>query len=206
VHITGYYFLDHASDWEPAPELEAFLAAGEPPVYIGFGSMSTRDPEKLAGLMLDAIAGSGQRAVLLTGWGGLQAKDLGEDVYVLDRAPHSWLFPRMAAVVHHGGAGTTAEGVRAGVPTVILPFAFDQAFWGARVTALDVGPDPIPQKKLTVEGLTRAIRLAATDPALRQRAKSLGAAIRSENGVEQAIEIVKDYFGQPDGDQRERSR
>ncbi len=203
AHVTGYFFLDAASDWKPAPGLEAFLEAGDPPVYIGFGSMSTRDPEALAGLILEAIAASGQRAVLLTGWGGLQAQDIGEDIYVLDRAPHSWLFPRMAAVVHHGGAGTTAEGLRAGAPTVILPFAFDQEFWGARVRALGIGPDPIPHKKLTADRLARAIHQAATDPGMRQRAESLGAAIRSEQGLDQAVQIVKGYFGPPDDDQRE---
>jgi UDP:flavonoid glycosyltransferase YjiC (YdhE family) len=203
VHITGYYFLDSSLDWKPSPELETFLATGNPPVYIGFGSMSTRNPEKLAKLMLDAIANCGQRAVLLTGWGGLQADELPDDVFVLDYAPHGWLFPRMSAVVHHGGAGTTAEGLRAGVPTVILPFAFDQSFWGARIKSLGIGPDPIPQKKLTVDRLSRAIRLAATDPAMRQRAKSFGAAIRSEKSIDQAVDIVKKCFGLPDSSESE---
>jgi len=203
VHVTGYYFLDSSPDWEPSPELESFLDAGDPPVYIGFGSMSTRNPEKLAKLILEAIANSGQRAVLLTGWGGLQTEELPEDVFVLDYAPHGWLFPRMSAVVHHGGAGTSAEGVRAGVPSVILPFAFDQSFWGARIKSLGVGPDPIPQKKLTVDRLSRAIRLAATDPALRQRASSIGAAVRSEQGVGKAVDVVNKYFGRPDRSQSE---
>ena len=106
------------------------MAAGEPPVYIGFGSMAGRNPEQLAMLILEALAKSGQRGLLLTGWGGLRPELVPDNVFVLDSAPHSWLFPRMAAVVHHGGAGTTAEGLRAGVPTVIVPFAFDQPFWG----------------------------------------------------------------------------
>ena len=157
VHVTGYFFLDAQDDWQPSPALEAFLEAGKPPVYIGFGSMAGRNPEQLAGLALTALARSGQRGLLLTGWGGLQAEAVPDNVFVLDAAPHSWLFPRMAAVVHHGGAGTTAEGLRAGVPGVILPFAFDQAFWGARIKALGLGPAPIPQKHLTADRLADAI-------------------------------------------------
>ena len=139
IHVTGYFFLDTQAEWQPSPELKAFLEAGNPPVYIGFGSMAGRNPEKLAKLILDALAISGQRGLLLTGWGGLRAELAPDNVFVLDSAPHSWLFPRMAAVVHHGGAGTTAEGLRAGVPSVIVPFAFDQFFWGARVKELGLG-------------------------------------------------------------------
>ena len=120
-----------------------------------------------------------------------------ENVFVVDSAPHSWLFPRMAAVVHHGGAGTTAEGLRAGVPTVIVPFVFDQPFWGARIKAMGLGPEPIPKKKLTADRLASAIRKAVTDSGMRQRASSCGAAIRAENGVSNAVELVKQYFGEP---------
>ena len=158
VHITGYFFPDTPSDWQPSPELEAFLEAGDPPVYIGFGSMAGRNPEKFANLILEALAKSGQRGLLLTGWGGLRPELVPDNVFVVDSAPHSWLFPRMAAVVHHGGAGTTAEGLRAGVPSVIVPFILDQPFWGARIKALGLGPDPIPQKKLTADRLANAIK------------------------------------------------
>jgi UDP:flavonoid glycosyltransferase YjiC (YdhE family) len=103
----------------------------------------------------------------------------------------------MAAVVHHGGAGTTAEGLRAGVPAVIVPFAFDQSFWGARVKALGLGPAPIPQKKLTAERLAAAIAKATTDRAIRRNAHLCGEAIRAERGVDNAVEIVKRYFGEP---------
>ena len=202
VHITGYFFLDRETDWQPSLELKAFLEAGNPPVYIGFGSMAGRNPEKLAKLTLEALAKSGQRGLLLTGWGGLRAERVLENVFVLDSAPHSWLFPRMAAVVHHGGAGTTAEGLRAGVPNVIVPFAFDQFFWGARIKALGLGPDPIPQKSLTADGLANAIRIAVTDSNMRQRANSCGAAIRAENGIGNAVEIIKRYFGEPGESER----
>lgn len=197
MHVTGYLFLDSQPDWQPSPELQAFLEAGSPPVYVGFGSMAGKDPERLAGLALQALAMSGRRGVLLTGWGGLAAEAVPDNVFVLDSAPHSWLFPRMAAVVHHGGAGTTAEALRAGVPQVILPFIMDQPFWGTRVKALGVGPAPIPQKRLTAGRLARAISHAVSDPAMRQRATECGAAIRGEDGVGSALEVVRRYFGAP---------
>ena len=197
LHITGYLFLDSYADWQPSTELRAFLEAGDPPVYIGFGSMAGRNPEKLAQLTLDALTLSGQRGLLLTGWGGLQTTRVPDNVFVLEAAPHAWLFPRMAAVVHHGGAGTTAEGVRAGVPSIIVPFVLDQPFWGARIKALGVGPDPIPQKQLTAERLATAINRAVSDSAMRQRAVVLGTAVQAENGVDNAIEFVKKYLGEP---------
>ncbi len=196
IHITGYLFLDSQADWQPPTGLEEFLEAGDPPVYIGFGSMAGRNPEQRAGLILEALAKSRQRGVLLTGWGGLRADVVPANVFVLDSAPHSWLFPRMAAVVHHGGAGTTAEGLRAGAPTVILPFAFDQSFWGARVKALGLGPEPIPQKKLTADRLAHAITIAVTDQAMKRRASACGQAIRAENGTDNAVRIIQRYLGE----------
>jgi sterol 3beta-glucosyltransferase len=190
IQISGYLFLDSQSGWGPDHELMSFLDGGDPPVYIGFGSMSGRNPERLAALVLEALAKSGQRGLLLTGWGGMQTLSVPENVYVLDAAPHSWLFPRMAAVVHHGGAGTTAEGLRAGVPALILPFAVDQAFWGKRVQNLGVGPEPIPQKKLTADSLAHAIQLAVTLPDIRLRAARLGEALRAEDGLGNAVSII----------------
>lgn len=201
--VTGYFFLDTQPGWQPSPKLQAFLEAGAPPVYIGFGSMAGRSPEQLASLILTALDKSGQRGLLLTGWGGLRPELAPENVFVVDAAPHHWLFPRMAAVVHHGGAGTTAEGLRAGVPTVIVPFVFDQPFWGARVKAMGLGPEPIPQKQLTADRLADAIRLAVTDSTMRQQAKSCGAAIRAEDGIGNAVKVVKQYFGEPRSNQGE---
>lgn len=196
VHITGYLFLDQRADWQPSSELSAFLDAGAPPVVIGFGSMAGRNPEQLARLAIEALARNGQRGMLLTGWGGLRTEAVPENVFVLDSAPHSWLFPRMAAVVHHGGAGTTAEGLRAGVPSVIVPFAFDQAFWGARIHALGLGPEPIPKKHLTADRLAAAIRMALTDSDMKQRATACGVAMRAEHGVRNAVNLVTRYVGE----------
>jgi UDP:flavonoid glycosyltransferase YjiC (YdhE family) len=203
LHVSGYLFLDELAGWQPSPELRTFLGAGEPPVYFGFGSMAGSNPEQLARLILKALSISGQRGLLLTGWGGLHAESLPANVFVLDSAPHSWLFPRMAAVVHHGGAGTTAEGLRAGIPAVITPFVFDQYFWGARIKALGLGPTPIAQKKLSAERLAAAIQLAVKDAGIQQRARSCGESIRAEDGVANAVKIVQSYFGLPIPNERE---
>jgi sterol 3beta-glucosyltransferase len=195
IRITGYWFLDSPAEWKPEGELRAFLDAGDPPVYVGFGSMSGRQPEILATLVLEALAKSGQRGLLLTGWGGMRALSVPNSVFVVNSAPHGWLFPRMAAVVHHGGAGTTAEGLRAGVPSVILPFAVDQAFWGTRVKALGVGPEPIPFRKLTADKLAHAIQEAVTQSEIKRRAARLGDAIRAQDGVGNAVRVVKECLG-----------
>ena len=111
VHLTGYWFLDQGADWQPPADLQAFLDAGDPPVYVGFGSMAGRDPQRLARIVVDALLQAGVRGIIASGWGGLQADELPETIFKIDQAPHDWLFPRVAAVVHHGGAGTTAGGI-----------------------------------------------------------------------------------------------
>ncbi len=195
VHLTGYWFQDIPSEWRPSVELEAFLSGGEPPVYVGFGSMAGRRPEHFAGIVLQALAISGQRGVLATGWGGMNVMKVPENMFVIDSAPHGWLFPRMAAVVHHGGAGTTAEGLRAGKPTVIVPFSFDQLFWGKRVRELGAGPEPVPARRLTAGKLAEAIQMAATDPKMQRLADAAGAAIRAEDGTGNAVSIIKQVLG-----------
>lgn len=188
--MTGYWFLD-VPDWTPPPELAAFLDEGEPPVYVGFGSMTGHQPERLAALIVEALQRAGVRGILASGWGGLAPSDLPESIHLIDQAPHDALFPRMAAVVHHGGAGTTAAGLRAGRPTIICPFFGDQPFWGRRVEALGVGPAPIPKRTLTADGLARAIRETLDNDSLRQRAEDLGEAIRAEDGVAVAVAALE---------------
>jgi len=194
AHVTGYWFLDRSPEWQPSEELLNFLAAGAPPVYVGFGSMLDRNPKSLTKLVLDALAASKQRGILLGGWGALSNSDLPDNVLKIDSIPHDWLFPKVAAVVHHGGAGTTAAGFRAGVPSIVVPFAADQPFWGRRVPELGVGTKPIPRKKLTVENLSTAINTVISDETMKARCRSLGEKIRSENGVAQAVEIIDRYL------------
>ena len=191
LHVTGYWFLDAPPGWQPPAELVDFLRAGPPPVYIGFGSMVNTKPEAAAALVLEALARAGQRGLLSAGWGGLKSDALPPNVRLIGSVPHSWLFPQMAAVVHHGGAGTTAAGLRAGVPSILTPFFGDQPFWGQRVQALGVGPAPIPRSRLSVDRLAEAMRQALTDTGMRQRAASLGAAIRAEDGVARAVEVIE---------------
>ena len=156
IDVVGYWVLEQ-EEWTPPPALIDFLAAGPAPVYVGFGSMVNRDPKGTTEIVLAALKKTGQRGLLLTGWGGLNQMDLSDDVFVMEKVPHDWLFPQMAAVVHHGGAGTTAAGLHAGVPNIIIPFTFDQPIWGEQVFELGVGPRPIPRQKLSVERLADAI-------------------------------------------------
>ncbi|HEY9629512.1 MAG TPA: glycosyltransferase [Coleofasciculaceae cyanobacterium] len=195
--VTGYWFLDASPDWQPPADLTAFLAQGSPPVYVGFGSMASQDAAQTAQLVMDAVRSSGQRAILATGWGGLSSSEIADDVYILQSAPHDWLFPQCLAVVHHGGAGTTGAGLRAGKPTAICPFFGDQPFWGKRVFDLGVGTQPLPQKKLTADKLGQVIRDLVADPEIQQRAEVLGQKIRAENGVIHAVQTIQERLSAP---------
>lgn len=196
IRADGYWFLEQDPDWRPSPELQAFLDAGTPPVYVGFGSMVGLKPKELTQTIVDALQLAGVRAVLATGWGGLEADTLPESVFMLDQAPHDWLFPRMSAVVHHGGAGTTAAGLRAGKPSVICPYFGDQPFWGNRIHDLGVGSKPIPLKKLTAENLSEAIREVTTNQSIKDKAQSLGEKVRSEDGISTTIRFIENYVKQ----------
>ena len=189
THITGYWFIDETNNWQPPAALLDFLQSGSAPLYIGFGSMSNRNPEQTADLVIEALALANQRAILLSGWGGLQKNNIPNSVFMIDSIPHSWLFPRVSAVVHHGGASTTAAGFKAGVPSIVIPFFGDQPFWGQRVAELGVGSKPIPRKKLTAESLAKAIREVITNQEMRHRAEQLGKQIQAENGIKSAVNI-----------------
>jgi sterol 3beta-glucosyltransferase len=193
IHVTGYWFLDPESDWQPPAPLAEFLESGQPPVYVGFGSMANRSPRQTTRLVSDALERSGQRGVLVTGWGGLERADLPANLYALEAVHHAWLFPRLSAVVHHGGSGTTGAGLRAGVPSVLVPHMGDQPFWAQRVAELGVGPQPIPRRQLTAQRLAEAITSAVTDTGIQARAKSLGEHIRAEDGIGKAVEILEGW-------------
>ena len=189
--VTGYWFLEHAAHWQPPPGLAEFIAAGQKPIYVGFGSMASHNPRETTHAVLTALRATGQRGVLATGWGGMAASEMPDNAFLVDSVPHDWLFPQMAAVVHHGGAGTTAAGLRAGKATVICPFFGDQSFWGRRVYDLGVGPKPMPQQRLTTARLVAGIRAVTTDRGMQDRAHALGERIRAEDGVARAVEVIR---------------
>jgi UDP:flavonoid glycosyltransferase YjiC (YdhE family) len=193
-HISGYWFLDRDPSWTAPKPLVDFLESGPMPISIGFGSMTGEEAEKLVGLAVEALQRSGQRSVLLGGWADMDNLELPDTIFQIDAVPHDWLFPRMAAVIHHGGSGTTAAGLRAGVPSVLVPFFGDQPFWGRRVHALGVGPKPIQRKSLTVSKLSEAITQAVEDEAIKHNAAALGERIRAEDGVQSAVDFIRDYL------------
>jgi len=200
AHVTGYWFLDERKHWQAPPELEAFLAAGPPPVSVGFGSMSGHDPAATTAIVIEALRRSGQRGLLLTGWGGLdraaipQSPVNGGSLFVLEAAPHDWLFPRVAAVIHHGGAGTTAAALRAGVPSSAVPMFFDQFYWGGMITKLGLGPPATPMKRLTVAGLADTITRVVREPCFRKTALSVAERIAAEDGVGTAVEMFHHHL------------
>ncbi|KAF9464545.1 glycosyltransferase family 1 protein [Collybia nuda] len=189
IDVVGFYFLDLATSYTPPDDLAAFLAAGEPPVYIGFGSVVVDDAAAMTKTIFDATSQAGVRALVSAGWGGLGGVSIPSHVFILGNVPHDWLFDneRVSAVVHHGGAGTTAVGLAKGRPTVVVPFFGDQGFWGSMIHKAGAGPEPIPHKKLDVDNLRDAIKFAISPPA-KNAATRMADQIRSEDGVRQGVD------------------
>ncbi|WP_097142848.1 glycosyltransferase [Rhizobium subbaraonis] len=189
VLVTGYWFLN-SPDWQPDEALESFLRAGSPPVYFGFGSMPGIAPSAMTDMILEALEMTGKRGLLTGGGGAIGEVHASSRAFFLSSAPHDRLLPRASSAIHHGGAGTTAASLRAGLPTQIIPFFGDQPFWGRRVAALGAGPAPLARKTLSAAGLAKA--LAAMDaPQMRARAAELSTALARERGVEAAIEFLE---------------
>ena len=170
IRVTGFWYLDPPGHWQPPAHLVKFLEGGPPPVYVGFGSMSSCRPQETADTVVEALQMAGVRGVLLSGWAGLQPSKLPSSVIQIDEAPHSWLFPQVSAVVHHSGVGTLAAALRAGAPQVPVPFSADQPFWAHTLTELGVAASPIPHKRLTAKKLAAAITQVTSEiPAPRER-------------------------------------
>jgi UDP:flavonoid glycosyltransferase YjiC (YdhE family) len=194
LRIVGFWFMDNDLSYTPPPALASFLAAPGPPIfYIGFGSIVAPNPQALTKTIFDAVVAAGVRAIVGSGWCNLGGLDVPDCVHVIDQCPHEWLFPQCAAVVHHGGAGTTACGLRHGKPTVIVPFFGDQPFWGKTVFKAGVGPKPIPAGKLTVEGLRCALQFCLKEET-KTAGMALGERIRAENGVEEAVKAFHEFL------------
>jgi len=193
VLVSGYWFLD-SEDWRVPDHLAAFLDAGEPPIYVGFGSMPGLDPQRTTAIVIEALAKTGKRGLLAIGGGALAVESAPDNIHIIAGAPHDKLLSHVGATVHHGGAGTTAASLRAGVPTAICPFFGDQPFWGRCVADLGVGPQPLDRKTLSADSLATAI-MAMDNVQMRRRATAIGAAIRQEDGVAAAVRFIGEVTG-----------
>jgi len=193
--VTGFWRLDDITGWTPPPDFEAFLAKGDKPIYLGFGSMpwgAQRNTE----IITRAVSLWGGRAVVSKGWGGVKAEALPSSIYVLDRAPHSKLFNHVQAVVHHGGAGTTQTGLEAGKPTFAVPQFFDQPYWGKLIYDLGCGPPPVRIKKLTAQILASALEDLASTPSYAQAAEGIAAKMRLEDGTNRAVDVIEETIAE----------
>src|SRR5258707_11275522 len=196
-HVTGYWFLDTNAAFQPPADLEAFLQAGPPPVYIGFGSMRGADERGFTEQVVSALQRCGQRGILLTGWGAIAHVPLPEMIFAIDAVPHDWLFPRVAAVVHPGGSRTPGAGGRAGLPSLIIPLIGDQSFWGRHICEPGPCSQPTEQKRLSAEALAQAITTMITDQAMGQRAATVGEQIRAEDGVGNVVRLFEQSLRVP---------
>jgi sterol 3beta-glucosyltransferase len=191
VHVTGYYFFPYNNSYIPPNELKDFLEAGKPPICISFGSMVNKNAEKIDMVIRESLKQTNNRSIALSGWGSMK-RELTSDLLYLESAPHDWLLPKCKMMIHHGGAGTTSAGLRAGIPQVVVPFMADQPFWGSRVYAIGVAPKAINVNQLSVEKMVRVIAEAESNVIL-ERAHVIGQAIRGEDGVMNAVALIELY-------------
>ena len=193
AHVCGQW-LSPADGWSAPPALEAFLAAGEPPIYVGFGSMAGFDRQGLLAEVIAAVAG--RRAVFYPGWSDVAPASLPQNFCVVGETPHSWLFPRMSAVMHHGGSGTTHSAARAGVPSIVVPFAADQFFWADRLRRLGVAAESVAAGRARAAALERGIAFAESSGA-RSNASALAARMATEHGLETALSVLETLLSKP---------
>ncbi|MFQ4145485.1 glycosyltransferase [Chlorogloeopsis sp. ULAP02] len=194
IHITGYWFLEKHKDWQPSKELMEFLAAGSPPIYIGFGNKGGWDSIALTKLVLEALKITEQRGILLVGEDLSSQVDFPDDVFPIEWVPFDWLFPRIAAAVHHGGLGTVHAALRAGIPNIIVPYYDDNIFWARRIVELGLGPQSIKRDQLSAQRLAMAIKTVVSDKNMQIRAIEMSKKVHVENGVQQAVEILNQYL------------
>jgi sterol 3beta-glucosyltransferase len=191
IHLTGYWLTDDSQEYVPSEKLKAFLENGEPPIYVGFGSMVGGDFKRLLSMVIKGIEKAGARAVLSSGWGGLSAANLPESIIQVGYIPHEWLFQRVSMVIHHGGAGTIAAGLSAGKPTIVVPFGGDQPFWGNQIYKIEAGPKPIPIRKFSSDLFAERIMEVKKDERYRRNAEHIMTQINCENGKEKAVKLIE---------------
>lgn len=189
VHVTGWWFAEQGA-WQPPPELEAFLAAGKTPIGIGFSSQISSNAGNLTAIFDEALARTGNRAVMITGFGGLKP-NASDRLFPVATIPYSWLLPRVAAMVHQGGSGSTGDTLRAGVPSFAVPFGYDQFLWANRIARIGVAAPPVLSERMTVETVVDAIRRVTEDDTMRRRAAAVGERIRAEDGVGNALRVIE---------------
>lgn len=195
VHTTGFWLLSSAHETNENTILKDFIQAGEPPVYIGFGSMVGSDAGGTSRTLLEAVRRAQVRAIINCGWGGIERDVDNHDVLYIDEAPIDWLFPQMSAIIHHGGIGTIGAALASGRPQVACPHVFDQHFFSDLLHASQVAPAPIRQDNLTSDTLAEAIHLARTDKTYTDRARELASNIQSENGALAAAKVLEGIVG-----------
>lgn len=190
--MTGYWFLDEADNWTPSTDLENFLAVGDPPVVFSLGAMSTgQDSIKMADIVIKALKKTKQRAIV-QGWQEASALlNKHDHIFHAGAVPHSWLFKHVAAVIHHGGFGTTSAVLRAGLPSLIIPHILDQYIWGNRIYEMGIGPKPISRKELNEDNLGNALNALLNNPTMRSTADNIGVKIRLETGIENAVNLIE---------------
>jgi UDP:flavonoid glycosyltransferase YjiC (YdhE family) len=195
LEVVGNWWPDVPEGAELPSDVEEFLEGGAPPVFIGFGSMGSGEGERLGRLAVQALRKAGLRGILQAGWAGLTGGEAHSDVLTIGELPHALLFPRVAAVVHHGGAGTTAAALRAGVPSLAVPVLGDQPFFGRRITALGAGPAPIPFGRLSADRLAAALAETVTTPRYRAGAAAIAERMAGEDGAGRAVELIERWAG-----------
>lgn len=191
-HVTGYW-SGNSPAVEPDGAVVDFIADGAPPVYVGFGSMADPEPERLADVIRGALRKTGRRAVVATGWAKLPL-ETSDQMLVVPAVPHEWLFPRVAAAVHHGGSGTVGATLRAGLPSVVVPYFFDQPLWAQRLARLGVAGRPLPRASLTTERLAAALTDVLNDADKRDRARAISRRVKSEDSVGRAVRLIDDHI------------
>jgi UDP:flavonoid glycosyltransferase YjiC (YdhE family) len=193
--VTGYWQLEYDEKYNPDPELLQFISSSEnPPIYIGFGSMPIGDVDQLLDMLQDALSISNQRAVVFLSYNNTKPIEKSERIFLTKPVPHNWLFSHVSATVIHGGAGTCAASMKAGIPTIVIPFMGDQTFWGEQIHKKGVGPKPVPFKKINSKILAELIKEAITSEQMKENARHLGESLQRENGSALAAAVIHDYL------------